>query len=220
MRHDIFYQEHHGIQLESGVDIDEIDFVCDHLSIADQVSGRIVGSYRITSTERSRKFYSTQRFDLRPLLRLPGVKLELGRACVAPEYRRGSVVALLWKGIGEYCLKAEARYLFGCASIRTTFPRNVSAFTYWLKDQGYYSNSLVVVPHDERRLESYRVATEPPFALPPLFKAYLNAGAKVISEPALDRKLRCVDFLTLLDMRELSPARLKRYRLDDSTSSS
>ncbi len=202
------------------MDIDEIDFICDHLSIADKVSGRIVGSYRITSTARSRQFYSTQRFDLRPLLRLPGVKLELGRACVAPEYRRGSVVALLWRGIGEYCLKAEARYLFGCASIRTTFPRNVSAFTQWLKAEGFYSDSLMVMPHDERRLQACLGVTEPPFALPPLFKAYLNAGAKVISEPALDRKLRCVDFLTLLDMRELSPERLKRYRLNESTSSS
>jgi putative hemolysin len=216
LRHDIFYQEHHQTQLDSGLDIDEIDFLCDHLSIFDKTSGRVVGTYRITSSDRSKFFYSSHRFDLRPLLRLPGVKLELGRACVAFEYRRGSVIALLWKGIGEYCLKADARYLFGCASIRTTQPRHAHAFTAWLKDNGHFSEGLELVPHEERAFSPGEGKRELPFPLPPLFQAYLKAGAKIVSQPAYDRKLRCADFLTLLDLRELSEKHLRRYATSSS----
>jgi putative hemolysin len=39
--------------------------------------------------------------------------------------------------------------------------------------------------------------------LPPLFKVYLDMGAKVCSEPAIDREFGVVDFLIVLDVENL-----------------
>ena len=50
--------------------------------------------------------------------------------------------------------------------------------------------------------------------IPPLLKSYLKAGSKVCGEPALDRKFRCVDFLTILDVKLLSNS-FQRYRVKD-----
>jgi len=40
---------------------------------------------------------------------------------------------------------------------------------------------------------------------PRLLRAYLNLGARICGEPALDREFRTIDFLTLLDLEALSP---------------
>jgi len=46
--------------------------------------------------------------------------------------------------------------------------------------------------------------------LPPLFKVYLDMGAKVCSEPAIDRELGVVDFLIVLDVEKLDDRTRKR----------
>lgn len=48
-------------------------------------------------------------------------------------------------------------------------------------------------------------------SLPPLFKAYLKAGAKVAIEPALDSDFRCIDFFTVLETRELTERYGKKF---------
>jgi putative hemolysin len=48
------------------------------------------------------------------------------------------------------------------------------------------------------------------FRLPKLFSAYVRLGAKVISEPAIDREFGTVDFLILQDALALSLSSLER----------
>jgi putative hemolysin len=40
---------------------------------------------------------------------------------------------------------------------------------------------------------------------------YLKAGAKVCSEPAIDLKFRCTDWLTILDVGSLDQAFAKKF---------
>jgi putative hemolysin len=46
---------------------------------------------------------------------------------------------------------------------------------------------------------------------PKLLRAYLTIGAKICSEPAIDRDFKTIDFLTLLDLQMLHPRVAKRF---------
>jgi putative hemolysin len=48
--------------------------------------------------------------------------------------------------------------------------------------------------------------------LPPLFQFYLGAGAQVAPEPAVDTKLNCYDFMTVLALNEINQRHAKKYR--------
>ncbi|MEM9731524.1 MAG: hypothetical protein AAF997_23315, partial [Myxococcota bacterium] len=54
------------------------------------------------------------------------------------------------------------------------------------------------------------VMVEDSIELPSLFKVYLDMGAKVCSEPAIDREFGVVDFLIVLDVEMLSDRTKKR----------
>jgi putative hemolysin len=46
---------------------------------------------------------------------------------------------------------------------------------------------------------------------PKLLRAYLTIGARICSEPALDREFGTIDFLTLLDLQTLHPRVAARF---------
>ena len=46
---------------------------------------------------------------------------------------------------------------------------------------------------------------------PKLLRAYLAIGAKICSEPAIDREFKTIDFLTLLDLQMLHPRVATRF---------
>ena len=90
-------------------DIDMYDHICDHLIIKCRYSDEIVGTYRILCSRYTSSFYSENEFVLNDFLKEDGVKLELGRVCIDPAHRNGSVIDLLWKGIGEYAKVTKAK---------------------------------------------------------------------------------------------------------------
>jgi len=62
-------------------------------------------------------FYSEDEFDLRAVRALPGRMLEVGRTCIAAEYRQGAAIAVLWFGLAGFVNLHGYDYLFGCASL-------------------------------------------------------------------------------------------------------
>jgi putative hemolysin len=46
---------------------------------------------------------------------------------------------------------------------------------------------------------------------PKLLRAYLAIGAKICSEPAIDRDFKTIDFLTLLDLHTVHPRVAARF---------
>ena len=108
--------------LASGLDQDAHDGHCDHLLVVDTDRDCLVGTYRLLSFDRvpSFGFYSESEFDLTNVKRSGLRLLELGRSCVALEYRDGRVISLLFRGIAEYLRRTDADALMGCASIHGT----------------------------------------------------------------------------------------------------
>ena len=69
---------------------------------------------------------------------------------------------------------------------------------------------LSTYPHPEFACVSKEALTARP-DIPKLLRAYLTVGARICGPPALDQSFGTIDFLTLLNLRDLSPRNLKRY---------
>lgn len=203
-----------------GYDVDSLDSLCDHIIIIDKETSHVVGTYRVISSLFSNHFYSQGEFALDEFLRLPGEKLELGRACIHHGHRNGAVIDLLWKGICRYLKMTDAKYLFGCSSVKTVDFETSKIIYDYLKDEGMLRNdlgirsigkyamdmsgeTLNVDPEERQRtVKAY---------LPNLLRSYFQAGSRVYGPPALDIEFECIDFLTILNVDEMSASYKRRY---------
>lgn len=196
----------------TGKDEDQYDFCCHHLLVEHRDTGRVVGTYRLM-TERmagDAGFYSESEFHLETMPHwVLSEGVELGRACVAPEHRAGRVIYLLWKGIAQYLAWNRRRYLFGCCSVPATDPGVGLRAQVQLAQAGHLADGFV--SRATRAFSCHEgTIVDDPVALPPLFKVYLDMGAKVCSEPAIDREFGVIDFLIVLDVDKLNDRTKKK----------
>ncbi|HVV71302.1 MAG TPA: hemolysin, partial [Verrucomicrobiae bacterium] len=101
-----------------------------------------------------------------------------------------------------YAKAGGARYLLGCSSINSQDPATgASVYTdlcrHHLSSPHFRTRPL---PAFDCSLE--QLAPEAP-PVPKLLRAYLTIGAKICAPPALDRKFKTIDFLTLVDLHTL-----------------
>ena len=223
LRYEIFIRELLQKTKWLRIDFDRFDLKSDHLLIIRKSTGMIIGTYRMNSTLFSRKFYSATEFDIREILRLPGNKLEIDRACVHQDFRNGRIIAYLLEGIIEYAKQSDSGLIFGCSSIRTMDKANIRNICEYLAVQGHIANLKSVVPKRRFRIRGLNNASIHPVhdvtvryddndikdKIPTLIYAYLKAGAKLCPIPALDKRFRCVDFMTVLDVKQLSASMKK-----------
>jgi putative hemolysin len=217
LRSKVFSEEYGAQTSAPGFDVDDYDFQCDHLIIKEKASNKIIGTYRMLCSRFVSHFYSQNEFHLDEFLSAPGTKLELGRACIAPEHRRGATLSLLWRGIARYASETRSDYLFGCSSIKTTHPEQAKHLHDSLRAKGALSSDWNITPTEAYRIQNFdslmSVPAEPPVAIPALLQSYLNAGAKIHGEPALDSEFNCIDLITILKLSELTQTHEKFYQI-------
>ena len=230
LRRNVFHFEFAGKWISLRSDKDEFDQLADHLAIFDEKTGRLAGCYRMIPSFGSHKFYSAGEFAIDQILALPGTKVELSRACIHKQYRNGIVIALLWKGIAAYAKAAKADMLFGLSSINTVIPSEIAQITAYFAANDLIATDLDAAPTDAYRIAGFadHLATARAGAalagidvvqrVPSLFKTYIKAGAKVCSQPVIDRDFRCADWLTVLNMAELAPAFGRRFMQEQDSS--
>ena len=195
---------------------DEYDHRADHVILRDKESGTLIGCYRILHSDHTDKFYSQEQYEMNDFLRQPGTKIELSRACIHKNYRNGISLNLMWKGIAAYAVRSQAKYMFGCASVKSTSVRLAKSM-FWNLFPGHFdSDKSVGVLPDYKTPELDDISDLLPFEMiedhiPPLLKSYLRAGAKICSEPALDKKFRCFDFFTVLDLGQLNTQHKEKF---------
>lgn len=220
LRLKVFASEYIGNSTGLLSDWDWYDKKADFLVIIDKEINEVVGSYRLIRSRQAKKFYTSSEFFINSFISSPGVKVELSRACVAPEYRKGSVVLLLWKGIQNYLAQVNADTLFGCSSLSNISPEAVLEVIRYLDIKGYTcDNTWGIRPKNQfdcnQLLLSQVSKLEPtiPSALklPPLFKSYLKIGAKMISVPAYDAHYKCYDFFTILKVEDLTKIVYRKF---------
>ncbi len=215
LRYRVFAEEM-GARLnvrEDGVDADLYDPYCEHLIVRDETQGRIVGTYRILSPEAARRvggYYSETEFDLTRLNHLRPRMVEVGRSCIDPEYRSGSVIALLWTKLAEYMVKNSYEYLIGCASISMADGgHNAANLFVQLIEDNIAPVEYRVFPRAALPYE--RLLTGHKSEVPPLVKGYLRAGAYVCGEPSWDPDFNTADLLVLLPMSRISSRYVKHF---------
>ncbi len=195
------------------LDSDRFDAACDHLIIEHIASGKIVGTYRLQTGDMAAAangYYSEQEFDFTPFAPFRSEIVELGRACVHQDHRRGNVLDLLWRGIASYTRERKARYLLGCSSLTSQDPALGHAM-YARLAQEY----LAPEPFRTSPLPAYVLPDAEPLAVcprpPRLLRTYLSVGSKICGKPALDREFGTIDFLTLIDLTALPAATSARF---------
>jgi putative hemolysin len=197
------------------LDHDSFDPHCEHLVVRETASGRVVGTYRMLTAERARdagRFYSETEFDCERLLARDARLVEVGRACVDPDYRGGGVIASLLAGLTRWVVERRYDYVMGCASVDLADdPAAAAALCRRLVDRHLAPEAWRVAPRNPFPIDAPPAADDVP--LPPLVKAYLRFGAVVCGAPAHDSDFETADLLMLLPMAEMTPrfrARLLR----------
>jgi len=223
LRYEVFMKEIQKKE-EDGIDFDEFDLSFDHLLLIDKASGDIIGTYRVNCSKFNDKFYSEKEFKMDSLRKLPGVKLELGRACIKEEFRNGITLNTLWKGIAMYASETGSRYLLGCSSINNMDRFVVASIQNYMKNNHYSKKTTRVKPRFKYKFRKLgrtvrKISAEKyaPFRegalkeLPPLLMMYLKFGGVVCGKPALDKDFACVDYMTLLDLEKIDDSLRRKY---------
>jgi putative hemolysin len=195
------------------LDSDRFDATCDHLIIEHIATGKVVGTYRLQTGDMAAAangYYSEQEFDFTPFAPFRGDIVELGRACVHQDHRRGNVLDLLWRGIAGYTRERKARYLLGCSSLTSQDPAYGHAMYARLAPEYLAPEPFRTVP-----LPAYALPDAEPLAHcpkpPRLLRTYLSVGSKICGPPALDREFGTIDFLTLIDLAAMPAATSARF---------
>ncbi|WP_320774551.1 GNAT family N-acetyltransferase [Streptomyces sp. CRN 30] len=215
LRHEVFAGEMGALLTGArpGHDSDAFDAYCDHLVVREEVSGEIVGTYRLLPPERAAvagRLYAESEFDLSRLAPIRSDLVEVGRSCVHPDHRDGAVIGLIWAGIARYMTDRGHGWLAGCCSLPLA-DGGASASAAWNRVR-------------ERNLapEEYRVRPLLPWIpgagapagrreLPALLHGYLRLGAWICGEPAHDPDFGVADLYVLLPMDRVDPRYLRHF---------
>lgn len=219
LRYEVFVEEEKNLVLRnaSRLETDAYDAACDHLIVKDLEADRVVGTYRLLPGDRASEgigFYSETEFDLSAFPVAQPHVLELGRSCVAADYRNGRTIQLLWEGIARYLAGKPYQVLIGCASVHFRTQGDLHEVYAWLRHKGILTDRYGVRPLDTHRIvgleEVGPVADEKEAfrKLPPLMKGYQWLGAEIGGDPAFDPVFDTVDFLVVLHQDRIS----RRYR--------
>lgn len=223
LRRRVFHYEFARKWISLSSDKDRFDDRADHLAIICQETSRIVGVYRLIVSGPDQIYYSDTEFNISGFIRQAGRKVELSRACIDRDYRTGTVIALLWKGLAEYAKVAQADFLFGLSSVTTTDKGVIKALHCHFEERGMVDLSFGMDPRSEYGIEGFAginpASIEASELIPPLLKTYIKAGAKICSQPVIDRDFNCADWLTILDMRQLNQAFDRRFMKDGKSPS-
>jgi putative hemolysin len=230
LRYQIFYDEMGAAPTAAMTaarrDIDDYDAVCDHLLVIDHgQDGRphVVGTYRLLRqvvAELNRGFYSAGEYDLSPLIATSahsGQLLELGRSCVAPDYRNNTTITLLWRGIASYLQTHSIGHMFGCASLHGVDPAAHAVELSYLYHHHLAPPELRAralpehyVPMDlldPTRFDT-RLASK---GLPPLVKGYLRVGAMIGDGAFVDRQFNTTDIFVVMPVERITARYAGRF---------
>ncbi len=207
-----------------GLDADSFDDHCDHLLVRDELTDQFVGCYRMLPPHKvaaAGGYYTATEFDLSAMDPEGQRVVEMGRACVVPDHRNGSVVTLMWAGILHYIQLTGYDWVMGCASVpMQDAPGDpVGANVRGVRDlvlakhggdPARWARPLNPVVVDGRTLDELEPPARP--KLPPLLRGYLRLGADICGQPAHDPDFAVADFVVLLGLDTINRRYLERLQ--------
>lgn len=225
LRYKVFYEEYGAVPSEEMKalerDFDAYDPHADHLIVTDIIDNKetIVGTYRFLKRDGAKAcggFYSEGEYDLSPLLSQDIRLLELGRSCVMPNYRAGSVLQLLWQGIADYIADHKIDVMFGCASMHSTDIGELAPALSYMHHYHRAPEDMCPRAVDGRYigmniLEKEGLDVKAIFSdLPPLLKGYLRVGAQIGDGAVIDPQFNTTD-VCIVAQTKLVTQRYRRH---------
>jgi putative hemolysin len=185
---------------------DLFDPWCDHLLLREQRSGRIVGTCRLLTGDAAKRlgtFCCERQFDLTRLRDFRPRLVEVGRACIEPEYRTSAVLAILWSDVVRFVRERGATHIIGCASISMTDGGvNAAAIHDHLASRCLAPIEYRAFPRSS--LAAVLPEAHPAPAITPLIRSYLRQGAWIGGEPAWDPDFNTADLLFFLPLARIA----------------
>jgi putative hemolysin len=223
LRHQVFLAEF-GVNCgDNGLDSDEFDPFCDHLLVEDLATGRVIGTYRLLNAmcaARCGKRYGQDAFTGQLWQDMGDNMVELGRACMHPDFRTGAALMKLWQGILDYLGEQGVRFAIGYASVglrdggfdAAATQQFLSTLTNQWQGELLAPINAYVSP---KQISNGPHKTGKP---PALVKGYVRMGAFSIGSPALDPHFNTADFPMLLDLTQLDKRYAKHFKVASSLS--
>ena len=184
---------------------DRFDEHCEHLVVRDVRSDDIIGAYRILGPADARRhggYHADPAFDLALLIVLRDRMVEVDRPCVHPRFPFESVMTHLWSALARYLIEHRHDYVLGTASVSLRDGGHVAASIYRMACARFMSpDDYRVFPRQRLPLEGLSDTRRVQF--PPVLKGYLDLGAWVCGEPALNRIEGTADFPILMPLARM-----------------
>lgn len=219
LRYKAFIDEF-GVEFPSkqlGIDEDRFDKYCLHLLLIDEDNQKIVGTYRLLTSQGAKEaggWYSTNEFDLSPLKPLMPKMIEIGRVCIHKDYRLGKGVALLllWRGLAEAMKKLNCRYFIGCGSVSIRDGGAYAVQVYKkIQEKGAFINQEYFIKAKNPLDLNLALQEKQEYpGLPVLIRGYLKLGAVVCSLPSVDPIFKTADMMILFDKEKCNQHYLKK----------
>lgn len=229
LRYAVFYEEYGAIPSEemkkAKRDFDTFDDIADHLIVLDtgleNSEGQIIGTYRLLRqevAEKNGKFYTSDEYDIEPLLKSRNNLLELGRSCVLPNYRTRPVMQKMWEGIAHYVADNSIELMFGCASLHGTDINELSQqlsylYHYHLAEPDMCPRAVKsrytdmnIRPKDSLDLKKTFMS------LPPLIKGYIRLGASIGDGAVIDEQFNTTDICIVMPTSQVTDKYINHYR--------
>lgn len=202
---------------------DRFDPFCDHLLLTDNSQDdRVVGVYRLLRKSAAigspdapgPGFYTASEYDLSPFDAFQGDIVEVGRSCVAADYRGTAAMQLLWMALSQYIVLHEIKLMFGAASFHGSqieplkvplsflFHQHLAPAELRPRALPEHYVSMDLVPAEQiDRAEALRM-------LPALMKGYMRLGGYVGDGAFIDREFNTVDVCLVMDTMRIT----QRYK--------
>lgn len=225
LRYEVFVAELGGdgplVDHDARLERDRFDPYFDHLILIDAERGdAVVGVYRVLRDDqaaRAGQFYSEDEYDLSVLRRSGRRLMELGRSCLAPDYRGGAAMYHLWQGLARYIVENEIEILFGVASFHGTDPQALAQplsllYRRHLAPEGLRVRALPGHYQDMNLLPEAAIDRRAAMLqVPALIKAYLRLGGFVGDGAFVDHSFNTTDICLVMDTKRLSETQKNIY---------
>ncbi|MEH6645732.1 GNAT family N-acetyltransferase [Sulfitobacter sp.] len=224
LRYDVFVHELGGggdlVDHAAGLERDWFDPYFDHMILTVKDSAEVVGVYRLLrgcQAKAAGGFYSESEYDLARLKASGKRLLELGRSCLHRDFRGGTAMHCLWRGLAHYVAQHRIDVLFGVASFHGTDIATLAAPLSLLHHRHLAPLDLRVQAHEgsfqpmdmiaEGALDRRAAMVQ----VPSLIKAYLRLGGCVGEGAFVDHKFNTTDVFLIMDTAQMNARQAKIY---------
>jgi putative hemolysin len=202
------------------VDADQFDPYSDHPLAKDEVSGRVVGCYRLLPPDGARAaggLFADTIFDIANLNPLRPTLVEFGRVSVHRDHRNGAVMGLMWEGILRYQEITGYQWGIGCLSVRMEAGGPRGALVRGVRDAAFGAHPAPpqyrVTPRNPVRVNGRGLCDLPDpgrVRIPPLMQGCLRIGGMICGEPSYDPDFDMADFVVLINRAMVRERYLQR----------